>query len=274
MKAEERQELIELLRKTIYELTGNYYPDERMKILEYKLERLLKSMDVNTHDPQEVVSFFMRTPDRKKLLIDLMTVPETRFFREREQLEVLFDRVLKGRFRFDVASVGCSTGQEPYTLAMMMAKRGISGKVVGMDINEEVLKKARSGVYRASDIKDIPEEYHQYVSVKGELLEIKPEIKSRVEFRQINLIDPRTFEPFGCRFDVVFCRNVLIYFDDASKRTALTNLRNILKKEGLLVISSTEILNREYYDLFEPVKEDRFFFYKKKESSDDKGSCG
>ncbi|EDP75402.1 protein-glutamate O-methyltransferase CheR [Hydrogenivirga sp. 128-5-R1-1] len=274
MKAEQRQELVELLRKAIYELTGNYYPDERMKILEYKLERLLKSMNVNADTPEGIISFFLKTPENRKLLIDLMTVPETRFFREKEQLDVLFDNLLKGRYSLEIASVGCSTGQEPYTLAMMMAKRGIGGKVVGMDINEEVLKKARSGVYKASELKDIPEDYRRFVEVKGSLLEIKPDIKSRVEFHQINLIDPATFRPFLCRFDVVFCRNVLIYFSGDSKRRALTNLRSALKRDGYLVISSTEILNREYYDLFEPVKEGRFFFYKKRETGDDKSPCG
>jgi len=273
VKAEHRQELVELLRKAIYELTGNYYPDERMKILEYKLERLLKSMNVNANTPKDIISFFLKDADNRKLLIDLMTVPETRFFREKEQLDILFDSLLKGKYSLDIASVGCSTGQEPYTLAMMMTKRGISGKVVGMDINEEVLKKARSGVYKASELKDIPEDYQRFVEVKGSILEIKPEIKNRVEFRQINLIDSGTFKPFLCKFEVVFCRNVLIYFSGDSKRKALTNLRSALKRGGYLVISSTEILNKEYYDLFEPVKEGRFFFYKKRETGDDKSSC-
>ncbi|NPA42258.1 MAG: protein-glutamate O-methyltransferase CheR [Aquificae bacterium] len=271
MKADGRQKLIELLRKTIYELTGNYYPDERMKILEYKLERLLKNLNISMEDPEGVISYFLETLEKRKLLIDLMTVPETRFFREKEQLDVLFDEALKGKLSLNMASVGCSTGQEPYTLAMMMAKRGISGKVFGMDINEEVLKKAREGVYKASELKDIPEEYREYVVAEKDTLKIKEDIKNRVEFRQINLVDPATFKPFACSFDVVLCRNVLIYFDKTSKRVALTNLSGILKKEGLLVISSTEILSRDYYDLFEPVKFERFFFYKKKENKNDKG---
>ncbi len=274
MKAEDRQELIGLLRKTIYELTGNYYPDERMKILEYKIERLLKSLNVKVSTPDGIVSFFLKDPENKKLLIDLMTVPETRFFREREQLEVLFDRFLRGKHQLDMASVGCSMGQEPYTLAMMMAKRGIVGKVVGMDINEEVLKKARSGIYDANELKDIPEEYRNYVSLEGKFLKIKPDVKRMVEFRQVNLIERQSFQPLQCRFNVVLCRNVLIYFDSKSKRVALSNLRSILKRDGLLVISSTEILNREYYDLFEPIKEGKFFFYKKREMKDDKSPCG
>ncbi len=263
MKTEERSRLIELLRKLIYELTGNYYPDERMKILEYKLERLLKETGLESSSPEEIISFFMRTPERRKQLINLMTVPETRFFREREQLEVLFDVVLKGRSFLDMGSVGCSTGQEPYTLAMMMKRRNISGKVVGMDVNEEVLEKARRGVYKASEIKDIPEEYREFVAVENGLLEIRKDIKRMVEFRSVNLIEPESFASLKGRFDVVLCRNVLIYFDTKSKEIALSNLRSSLRKGGILVLSSTEILGKEFYHLFEPFKEDRFFFYRR-----------
>ncbi len=121
-----------------------------MKILEYKLERLLKESGIEIEDPKELVSYLLATPQRRRL-INLMTVPKMRFFREKEQLEVLFDSVLRGKSLLNLGSVGCSTGQEPYTLAMMMALRGIGGKVVGMDINE----------------KDIPEEYRIFVSERG-----------------------------------------------------------------------------------------------------------
>ncbi|WP_147424994.1 CheR family methyltransferase [Hydrogenivirga caldilitoris] len=265
---------MELLRKAIYELTGNYYPDERIRILEYKLERLLKRVHMNSTAPENVISSFMRTPENRKLLIDLMTVPETRFFREREQLEVLFDVLLKDKRQLEVASVGCSTGQEPYSIAMLMAKRGINGRVLGLDINEEVLRKARSGVYNLSQLKDIPEEYRGFVEVKGEFFEINPDIKRRVEFRYVNLIESETFEPLKCRCDVVLCRNVLIYFSGDSKRKALLNLKDMLRKGGILVLSSTEILGKEYHDLFKTVKAERFFFYKKREAEDDKSPCG
>ncbi|MDQ7082421.1 MAG: CheR family methyltransferase [Aquificota bacterium] len=127
-----------------------------MKILEYKLEKLIRDMPIGSDNAEGIISYFLKSPERRKILIDLMTVPETRFFREREQLEVLFDSVLKGVHSLNVASIGCSTGQEPYTLAMMMRLRGIIGKVAGMDINEEVLRRAREGVYKSTELKDIP----------------------------------------------------------------------------------------------------------------------
>ncbi len=264
MKTEEKLRLIELLRRAVYELTGNYYPDERMKILEYKLERLLKNMHTEKKDPEQVVNFFLQTPERKKILIDLMTVPETRFFREREQLEVLLDSLLKEKKFLNVASVGCSTGQEPYSLAMMMEERGIGGKIIGMDINVEVLKKAREGVYKKGELKDIPEKYRKYVTEERDLLKIVPEIKRRVEFKEVNLIERKDFEQFKNSFDLILCRNVLIYFDRRSKEVALENLRSALRKDGILVLSSTEILGKEFYHLFEPLRGGKFVFYRRR----------
>jgi len=265
VKTGERARLIELLRKMIYDLTGNFYPDERMKILEYKLERLLKSLNLNGLSPEEIISYFMNNSERRKILIDLMTVPETRFFREREQLEVLFDRVLRGKGSLNLASVGCSAGQEPYTLAMMMAKRGMVGRVIGIDINVKILERAREGRYRKEELRDIPEEYRDLVILEGDFVNVSPKVRRMVEFVEGNLIDPKSFEPFKGGFDVVLCRNVLIYFDRRSKEVALENLRNSMKKDGILVLSSTEILGKEFYYLFEPFKEGRFTFYRRKE---------
>lgn len=264
MKAEQRRHLSNLLRNVIYELTGNYYPDERMRILEYKVERLIKELRLDIDTPERIVSYFLQSEERRKLLIDLMTVPETRFFREREQLEVLFDSSLKNRTFLEMASVGCSTGQEPYTLAMMMEERGVEGTVTGMDINEKVLREARAGVYRADELKDIPPEYRKFVTLRGRFLEIRPEIRKRVRFRQINLIEKRDFEALRGQFDVVLCRNVLIYFDNRSKEIALSNLSTILKSRGVLVLSSTEILSREFQKFFESFKCGKFFFYRKR----------
>jgi len=213
-----------------------------MRILEYKVERLIKELRLDIDTPERIVSYFLQSEERRKLLIDLMTVPETRFFREREQLEVLFDSSLKNRTFLEMASVGCSTGQEPYTLAMMMEERGVEGTVTGMDINEKVLREARAGVYRADELK----------------------IRKRVRFRQINLIEKRDFEALRGQFDVVLCRNVLIYFDNRSKEIALSNLSTILKSRGVLVLSSTEILSREFQKFFESFKCGKFFFYRKR----------
>ncbi len=271
MKTEEREHLINILRETIYRLTGNYYPDERMKILEYKMERLIKSQNLDGSPPEKIINYFLSSPERKKLLIDLMTVPETRFFREYEQLTALMGGLLRDLKIINLLSIGCSTGEEPYSLAMMMRKEGKSGRVVGADINEKVLEKARKGQYGAGALEDIPEEYRTFVRKTGRGIEVVEEVRRMVEFRKVNLIEERDFEAMGMTFDAVLCRNVLIYFDASSKRRALENIGRVLKRNGYLALSSTEILQREYHDLFEPVKVGKFFFYRKGKGHD-KGS--
>ena len=262
MKGSDRKRILSLLRDLIYQLTGNYYPEERMRIFEYKIERLLKNIGMDRESPEAVMTYFMGKG--RDALIDLMTVPETKFFREREQLEVLLDKVINGIPAPEIASVGCSTGQEPYTVAMMLRRRGRTGRITGFDISLGVLEKARSGIYQIEEIRDIPEDYRDFIRVKGKFFEIKEDIRVMVNFKRANIIDPSDFSGFTGTFDLVLCRNVLIYFDRSSKEAALKNIWTILKREGVLTISSTEILGKEFHDLFEPFKVGKFFFYRRR----------
>lgn len=262
MKGSSRRKLIDELRDLIYRITGNYYPDERMRIFEFKIERVLKNMGMEESSPEDVVRYFME--EGRDTLIDLMTVPETRFFREREQLEALADFLIRETKFPEVASVGCSTGEEPYSMAMILASRGVKGRIVGFDISTGVLERARSGIYPPEEIRDIPEEYRGFVILKEKFLEVRQDVRNMVTFRRANLIQESDFAGFRGSFHTVLCRNVLIYFDRSSKRKALTNLHSILKDRGVLVLSSTEILGKEGEDLFEPFKVGKFFFYRRK----------
>jgi chemotaxis protein methyltransferase CheR len=264
VKGRERQRLINMLRDLIYQITGNYYPQERMRVFEFKIERVLKNMGMEESPPEKVVSYFLG--EGRDTLIDLMTVPETRFFREREQLENLVDLIL-GETRFpEMASIGCSTGEEPYSLAILLVSRGARGRIVGFDISAGVLKRARAGLYPLESLRDVPEEYRRFVKVGEKFLEIPQDIRSMVLFRRANLIETSDFEEFRGSFDAVLCRNVLIYFDRSSKEKALKNIHRILKERGVLALSSTEILGKEFQDLFEPFKVGKFFFYRRKGS--------
>ena len=267
METSGRNRLVKALREKIYEITGNYYPDERMKILEYKIERLVKKLNVNDASSEEVVRLLTDNGEVLRELIDIITVPETKFFREHEQLKTFFSELLP-RERFVIlGSAGCSTGQEVYTLAMMMAAQKINGKVIGFDINEHAIRKAEKAVYSHKHVKDIPEEYRVWVDEKPTHIEISPIIKNMTEFKVANLINTGDFIGMMSYFDAVFCRNVLIYFDRNSKSIAFDNIYMMLKDEGYLILSSTEILESVFHDKFEVLKADKFFFYKKKGSS-------
>lgn len=259
-----REKLLPMLRDLIYQLTGNYYPEERMKIFEYKIERVLKNLGLENSSPEKVVAYFSK--EGRDTLIDLMTVPETRFFREGEQLEVLVGEVLKHVPSPSIASMGCSTGQEPYTVAMILKRWKRSGTVIGFDVSRGVLEKASSAVYPLEELRDIPEDYREFIKVKEKFIEIREDVRYMVKFKRANLIDPKNFEGMEGFFHAVLCRNVLIYFDTRSKEVALGNIHKLLRREGTLVLSSTEILGKEFHDLFEPFKVGRFFFYRRKDT--------
>ncbi|MDQ7038715.1 MAG: CheR family methyltransferase [Aquificota bacterium] len=262
MKGSDRRKLINELRDLIYRITGNYYPEERIRIFEFKIERALKNMGMENSSPEAIVRYF--AGEGRDVLIDLMTVPETRFFREREQLEVLADLLISETKFPEVASVGCSTGEEPYSLAMILASRGVRGRIVGFDISGGVLERARTGIYPPEEIKDIPDEYREFVILKEKFLEVRRDIRSMVTFHRANIIEASDFTGFRSSFHTALCRNVLIYFDKSSKKKALVNLHSILKDGGILVLSSTEILGKEAVDLFDPFKAGKFFFYRRK----------
>jgi len=178
---------LEELRKVIYELTGNHYPDERLTLLEKKL-------DIANLDVQKLLENKQLTQE----ILDVITVPETRFFREENQLHTFINHCLDRLPRhpkepITIASYACATGQEPYTLAMMFEKSNVSYKIFGFDINERYIQKARNGVYPKRALAEIPDVYQRYVNIEGENIKIKEELKSKVEFKQLNLIKKSAF---------------------------------------------------------------------------------
>ncbi len=261
----EKEKLLDTLRQIIYKLTGNYYPDERLKMLEYKVSGIIKEMITAGNKAEDIIDHIIKNEEIQKKLINLITVPETRFFRETEQLETIkkyiFPKLTEPIF---IASAGCSTGEEAYTIAMMLKDSKLRGKVVGMDINEIALSKAKEGKYSDKTISQIPMPYREFVEKGEDYIKIKDEIKKMVEFTKANLINRADFERFKEHFHIVMCRNVLIYFDKKSKKTALENIRISLREEGYLVLSSTEMLTSEFKEGFEAIRFDKFMFYRKK----------
>jgi len=248
---------LEELRKVIYELTGNHYPDERLTLLEKKLD--IANLDIHK---------LLENKQLTQKILDIVTVPETRFFREEIQLHTFINHCLNRLPRhhkdpITIASYACATGQEPYTLAMMLEKANVPYKIYAFDINERYLQKARNSVYPKRALAEIPDMYQRYVKIEGENIKIKDELKSKVEFKQLNLIKKEDFLPFIDKFDVAFCRNALIYFDDSSKLQAINNISLTLKSGGYFVVSMTEILIKTHTKDFTIEKANGIYFYRK-----------
>jgi chemotaxis protein methyltransferase CheR len=119
---------------------------------------------------------------------------------------------------------------------MLLEKANVPYKIYAFDINERYLQKARNGVYPKRALVEIPDVYQKYVKIEGENIKIKDELKAKVEFKQLNPIKKENFLPYKEKFDTVFCRNALIYFDDNSKLQAVNNISLTLKKKAVILL--------------------------------------
>lgn len=191
-----------------------------------------------------------RAPQELQIALDLLTTNETYFFREPKQLDFLRDRILPARrpgSAFRVWSAACSSGEEVYSIAMLLADAipEANWDIVGSDLSSRVLEGARSGHYplqRAEHI--LPAHRSAYCrkgigAQEGTFL-IDKSLRSRTRFMQINLNEPL---PELGSFDVVFLRNVMIYFQHATKRQVVQRILLVLKPGGYLIVGQAESLN-------------------------------
>lgn len=187
------------------------------------------------------------------IMVDLLTTNKTSFFRENQHFDLLANTVLpalgaRGR-PFRIWSAGCSTGEEAYTLAMLLqdhlpeAARP-QAKVLATDISARVLARARSGVYTEEAVRDIPGQFrrrflHPAQDVPGSF-EVDPRIRSMVSFARLNLMDPW---PMNGPFDVIFCRNVMIYFDRETQEQLVRRFHSKVAAGGYLFVGHSESLS-------------------------------
>jgi len=185
-----------------------------------------------------------------QVVIDLLTTNETHFFREPKHFDFMRDKVLAVRPKsrpFRVWSAASSTGEEPYSIAMQLADLLGDGpwEIVASDLSTQVLEKAKRGLFSMQRAEEIPKEYLTRFCLKGTgnsegSFLISRELRSRVTFMQINLNE--SF-PKLAEFDVIFLRNVMIYFDNNTKREVVHRMLPLLKSGGHLMIGHSESLN-------------------------------
>ncbi|MHB8483331.1 MAG: CheR family methyltransferase [Nitrospiria bacterium] len=187
-------------------------------------------------------------------VIDLLTIHETYFFRETLQLETFCDEILdeimarnKTHRTIRIWSAGCSTGEEAYTLSMLiMEKPQLKDwrcEIFATDISPHVLQYARKGIYTENSFRGTPSKYLEKYFIKDEIgYRIMDPVKERVVFFQINLIDPDKMF-FLNEMDVIFCRNVIIYFGLDIKKKVIGTFYEKLKKDGFLLLGHSESLS-------------------------------
>jgi chemotaxis protein methyltransferase CheR len=189
--------------------------------------------------------------------INAFTVNETYFYREDHQLQCLTNDILPARIQskrkgdpIRIWSVPCSTGEEPYSIAMWLLDNwalvdAYDIEIVGSDIDTKVLEAAEAGVFgRRALMRLTPEIIGRYFTeLDEERWAILDDLRQSVRFTPVNLVEPAQTRPHG-QFDVIFCRNVLIYFDDASRRIAAENLFENLAPGGFICLGHTESMSR------------------------------
>jgi chemotaxis protein methyltransferase CheR len=184
-------------------------------------------------------------------VVEAMTTNETFFFRDKVPFDHLRDTILPAllqsrasRKSLRIWSAACSTGQEPYSIAMCLKEKAaqLAGwriEIVGTDLSQEVLDKSRAGIYSQFEVqRGLPIQLLvRYFAQIGELWQLNSEIRGMVQYRQLNLL--QDFSGLG-KFDVVFCRNVLIYFDQQTKTQIFERIARVTEPDGMLMLGAAE----------------------------------
>lgn len=249
-------DVFRLIRDFIHDYCGIYFDDGSKYLLERRLSRRLQQRQLRSF---EEYYHFLRY-DRKReeelaLLVDNLTTNETYFFREGAQLKAFSEEILPelketlaDRKSLRIWSAGCSTGEEPYTIAILMLESGDwwrdwQVEIIGSDINQRVLHTARRGVYKKNSLRSTtPEMISRYFIEEGRGdYRIIDRVRELVSFSYVNLLDP--FKTSLIRdLDVIFCRNVIIYFDREAKRKVIDTFYDKLREGGYLLLGHSESL--------------------------------
>ena len=239
-------------------LRQNFGLDLRKKreLVESRLNNYLVQKGHDSYDSFLKHLFADPTGSEVSTVINYLTTNYSYFMREFDSVRFLKDEILpklKTGIRdrdLRIWSAGCSTGEEPYTLAMVMdeffgAERGLwDKKVLATDISEKVLHKAEQGQYDAAAVEQMPPTWRNayFDKMPDNSFKMKSRIKNEVIFRKFNLID-KTF-PFKKKFHVIFCRNVMIYFDAPTKQALVERFYGAMENGGYLIIGQSESIDR------------------------------
>jgi len=242
------------MRDQIYKRTGMYFNESSKYLLQKRLSPRAKELNF---DSFQKYFYFLQYDPRSESefdqIFDLITTNETYFFREPAQLAAFTEEIVpellarRSLRRIRIWSAGCSSGEEPYSIAMLLQEAGLyekgSFEIFASDLNQTVLHRARRGVYRENAFRATsPSIREKYFTKEPEgSWKISDDIRNRVSFGRLNIYDEGRVALLGA-LDVVFCRNVIIYFDDASKKIVINNFYNRLVDGGYLLLGHSESL--------------------------------
>ncbi len=256
----------EFLRKFLKERSGLDLSADKQYLVESRLVPLARKASL-TGIPDLVQK--IRSGDGRLAteVVEAMTTNETFFFRDKIPFDHLRDTILPGLIQARAArkslriwSAASSTGQEPYSIAMCVKEMGaaLAGwrvEIVATDLSQDVLEKSKAGVYSQFEVqRGLPIQHLvKYFKQSGEIWQLNADLRSMVQFRQLNLL--QDFAHLGT-FDVIFCRNVLIYFDQDTKATIFERMARLLEADGTLLLGAAESVVG-ITDAFRPIADRR-----------------
>ena len=241
----------DLIRKILKERSGLVLGDDKAYLLESRLMPVARKHGLS--DLDDVIAKVKSLPS-ENLLVDIteaMTTNESFFFRDVKPFDLFRDKVMEdllvsraSQKSFRIWCAAASSGQESYSLAILLKEAaaklaGWRTEIVGTDISKEILARAQQGQYSQFEVqRGLPVTLLvKYFQKEGEYWQIKPEMKEMVSYREFNLLND--FAPLG-KFDVVFCRNVLIYFDQETKKNILERIAALLPPDGVIFLGGAE----------------------------------
>jgi chemotaxis protein methyltransferase CheR len=243
------------LRQLVFGISQNVLDPGRDYLFDTRLTRLLRNQGMAHLDELVHRLRTSRDPALERAIAEAMTINETSFFRDSRPFELLRTEVLpklvearRNQRSLRFWSAACSSGQEAYSLGMMMLEHfpllsGWNFTIEGTDICAEVVEKASAGCYHRIEMnRGLPARFVvRYFDHQGEDWVVKQEVKKMCHFRQANLCGPQfPFQRASDRFDVIFLRNVMLYFSQDTRRVLLSNIHRILAPDGILFLGSSE----------------------------------
>ncbi len=246
-------------RDLIYQQCGIAFTENKKYLLEGRIGKRLEAHGLATFDEYyKLISSSAQQRDELPSLFEAVTINETYFFRNPPQFEALEQVIIpeimntkqsQPTKKLRIWSAASSSGEEAYTIAMLLLDKikpqfpGFQFEVFASDISAAVLEKARTGVYKEYSVRNMPAYYlNKYFTRDGDKFVLSSEIRNMVKFLSVNLYETPTMRTMT-NFDVIFCCNVLIYFDTLAKQQVVANLYDSLNKNGYLFIGYSESLH-------------------------------
>ena len=247
-----------LLRDFVYEKAGIYFAENKGYLLESRLAGRIEELGLSSFEEYHYYLKYggQKTGQELIALFDLVTTNETSFFRNPPQLDAFKIIVQKNYANgcwpeggLKIWSAGCSTGEEPYTLAILMLDlssqmgRPLPFTIFGTDISTKALESAKRGIFNQYSIRNTDKgALQKYFTEKKGMYVLNDAVKKHVTLDFLNLMDSDSYRKYR-QMDMIFCRNVLIYFDEKGKKKVIENLYESLKPKGYLTIGHAESLH-------------------------------